>query len=234
MSTNLSIRVPWHDNGWTGNTDCNCESDDDKDVQSTPLCLKQSGAFMSSVEKQMIDRHPYQKLGSWKAEYRAFENVVDTVQTIPPFSLIGTPFYYMLVDDERSPHKKNMYNTGFDESKERGLGGNTWISHGENQRKASEHFYKGIKNNESLIFPYTKFVPVTDTPGRVIVGVGKITLIGNQINYNYKKGYTPTANDAYPAFWERTIQHTIREDNQNGFLIPFDDIKKFGSTPKAG
>jgi hypothetical protein len=120
-----------------------------------------------------------------------------------------------------------MYDTGFDESKERGLGGNTWISHGENQRKAFEHFYKGIKNNESLIFPYAKFVPMTDTPGRVIVGVGKITLIGNQINYNYKKGYTPTANDVYPAFWERTIQHTIREDNQNGFLIPFDYIKKF-------
>ena len=142
--------------------------------------------------------------------------------------MIGTPFYYMLVDDERSPHKKNMYDTGFDESTEKGLGGHTWISHGENQRNAFEHFYKGIKNNESLVFPYTKFVPMTDTPGRVIVGVGKISSISEQTNYKYKSDYSPNpAKDVYPAFWERAIQHTIREDNKNGFLIPFNEIKSF-------
>ena len=230
MSTNLSIRVPWHDNGWTGNVDCNCESDEEQDIRSLPLCLKQSGAFMSPDEHIMTNRHPYSidwHSKKWTPQWQPFKNIEITQQTVPPFSLIGTPFYYMLVNDERSPHKKNMYDTGFDKSKELGIGGSTWISHGENQRKAFEHFYKGIKNNESLIFPYTKFVPMTDTPGRIIVGVGKITSIGNQTNYNYKKDYTPIANDIYPAFWERTIQHTIREDNQNGFLIPFDDIKKF-------
>ena len=231
MSTNLSIRVPWHDNGWTGNIPCNCESDDDKDIQSMPLCLKQSGAFMSPEEKIMTDRHPYSidwYGKQWTAQWLPFKNVEITSQQIPPFSLIGTPFYYMLVDDERSPHKKNMYDTGFDESKERGLGGNTWISHGENQRNAFEHFYKGIKNNESLVFPYTKFVPMTDTPGRVIVGVGKISSISEQTNYKYKSDYAPNPEkDIYPTFWERAIQHTIREDNQNGFLIPFNEIKKF-------
>ena len=230
MSTNLSIRVPWHDKGWTGNIDCNCETDDEQDIQSSPLCLKQSGAFMSPEEKTMTDKHPYSvdwKGKQWTAQWSPFKNVEITSQQIPPYSFIGIPFYYMLVNDERSPHKKNMYDTGFDESKERGLGSDTWISHGENQRKAFEHFYNGIKNNESLIFPYTKFVPMTDTPGRVIVGVGKITSIGNQTNYEYKKGYTPSEKDIYPAFWERTIQHTIREDSQNGFLIPFEDIKKF-------
>jgi ATP-dependent exoDNAse (exonuclease V) alpha subunit len=231
VSTNLSIRVPWHENGWAGNVPCNCESDDDKDIQPIPLCLKQSGAFMSSEELIMTDKHPYSvdwNGKKWTAQWLPFKNIEITTQKVLPFSLIGTPFYYMLVNDERSPHKKNMYDTGFDESKERGLGGNTWISHGENQRNAFEHFYKGIKNNESLVFPYTKFVPMTDTPGRVIVGVGKICSISEQTNYKYKSGYAPdSSKDVYPAFWERVIQHTIREDNQNGFLIPFQEIKKF-------
>lgn len=231
MSTNLSIRVPWHENGWTGNVPCNCESDDDKEIQSTPLCLKQSGAFMSSEELIMTDKHPYSvdwKGKKWTPQWHPFKDVEITTQKVPSFSLIGTPFYYMLVNDERSPHKKNMYDTGFDESKERGLGGNIWISHGENQKNAFEHFYKGIKNNESLVFPYTKFVPMTDTQGRVIVGVGKISSVSEQTNYKYKSGYVPDpSKDVYPAFWERAIQHTIREDNQNGFLIPFKEIKKF-------
>ena len=231
MSTNLSIRVPWHENGWAGNTPCNCESDDEIDVRSMPLCLKQSGAFMSPKTLVMTDKHPYSvdwRDKDWTSQWLPFKNIEITKQEIPPFSLIGTPFYYMLVNDERSPHKKNMYDTGFDESKERGLGGNTWISHGENQRNAFEHFYKGIKNNESLVFPYTKFVPMTDTPGRVIVGVGKISSISKQANYKYKNDYIPDpTKDVYPAFWERAIQHTIREDNQNGFLIPFNEIKKF-------
>lgn len=231
MSTNLSIRVPWHENGWTGNEPCNCESDDDKDIQSIPLCLKQSGAFMSPEELIMTDKHPYSvdwKGKKWTPQWDPFKNIEITTQKVPPYSLIGTPFYYMLVNDERSPHKKNMYDTGFDDSKEIGLGGNTWISHGENQKNAFEHFYKGIKNNESLVFPYTKFVPMTDTPGRVIVGVGKISSISEQTNYLYKSGYTPNpTKDVYPAFWERAIQHTIREDSKNGFLIPFNEIKIF-------
>lgn len=230
MSTNLSIRVPWHDNGWDGNRECNCESDEEQDIQSSPVCLKQSGAFMSSEEKTMTNRHPYSVdwyKKSWTAQWLPFKNIEISQQKIPTYSLIGTPFYYMLLNDERSPHKKNMYDTGFDENKELGLGGDTWISHGKNQRKAFEHFYKGVKDNESLVFPYTKFVPMTETPGRVIVGVGKIASIGSQANYNYKEDYALTEKDVYPAFWERTIQHTIRDDNKNGFLIPFEEIKKF-------
>ncbi|MGU9937962.1 ATP-dependent DNA helicase [Empedobacter brevis] len=231
MSTNLSIRVPWHENGWTGKKPCDCESDDDKDIQPEPLCLKQSGAFMSSEELIMIDKHPYSidwRGKKWTPQWFPFKNVEITKQNIPPFSLIGIPFYYMLVNDERSPHKKNMYDTGFDENLERGLGGNTWISHGDNQKNAFKHFYKGIKNNESLVFPYTKFVPMTDTPGRVVMGVGKISTISEQTNYNYRSGYVPNATeDVYPAIWERAIQHTIREDCKNGFLIPFNEIRKF-------
>lgn len=231
MSISLSIRVPWHENGWTGNVPCNCESDDEKEIQSNPLCLKQSGAFMASKELVMTDKHPYSvdwKSKNWTPQWLPFKDIEITTQKVPPFSFIGTPFYYMLVNDERSPHKQNMYNTGFDEDKEKGLGGNTWISHGENQKKAFEHFYNGIKNNESLVFPYTNFVPMTDTPGRVIVGVGKISSISEQTYYKYKSGYNPDpSKDVFPAFWERVIQHTIREDNQNGFLIPFKEIKEF-------
>jgi ATP-dependent exoDNAse (exonuclease V) alpha subunit len=227
MSTiikHLSIRVPWHESGWA-NGSCTCNIEKERSLGDNPPCLKNSGAFMSGKIHTIHQHHPYANPKNTDHKFTPFNDIVNTSQDVPAFSLIGIPYKYMLKNDESNVH--SIYNTGFDAEKNKNLGGENWISHGVSQQKIFDYFYKDIQKDESLVVPYAKFCSLTDTPGSIIVGIGKVTGLGEIKQYPYSETHQTSINDITPRSWERSIQHSIRNDAPNGFLIPFDSIKKY-------
>lgn len=113
----LTIRVPWHDSGWTGtfcqscttNTSCTVlpriatgrddafemlhvgESFESFDRSQYPPCVDEHGTFMSQFPLSMEKKHPYSE--SAKATHGHF---TDTPYTIRPYSAAAIPFRWML------------------------------------------------------------------------------------------------------------------------------------------
>lgn len=114
----VSIRVPWHDNGWTG-TVCRCpslntaclklkniaddKSDDEEeslagrslrefqDKSQYPPCVKERGTFMADFAFERLHSHPYSKPGS--ATHAHF---APTALKHPAYSAAGLPFRWMM------------------------------------------------------------------------------------------------------------------------------------------
>ena len=110
----ISIRVPWHDNNWNGSVCCNPEGNPfcmalhniatKKNVQeeqtvagkvwselapkSIPPCMGENGSFMNNKACQRTHRHVYSS-GPHAA-------LLPTEVEIPPYSIQGVPFRYMV------------------------------------------------------------------------------------------------------------------------------------------
>ena len=111
----LSIRVPWHDSGWTGNV-CNSpkenvsclaldrihdEKDDAKeqinaakslqelDQDNWPVCVSEQGCFMAPFEYTRIVSHPYVKTSP------LHEHILPTTFRHPAYSAPAIPFRWV-------------------------------------------------------------------------------------------------------------------------------------------
>jgi len=182
MAQHLSIRVPWHDNGWNGhvcnNPKCNqacrvlkniaaARSDQnrkqcnqyasDKVLTNdvfVPPCFTESGMFMSEHRTADIRKHPY----VFDINYK---HVQPTKVVSVPYSFLATPYKWTLRDDSRESPNERFY-TQFDESIEKKVGSNNWVSNGINQKNIFEYFYENVVPNESVIVAYAKAVPFID------------------------------------------------------------------------
>ena len=112
----LSIRVPWHDTGWSGsvcadptnNGSClrlsriAAERDDPLEIANAgkswdelapnelPPCHAERAGFMSATSRRVLKQHPY---AEWNATYRKFQPVwLD----LPAYSADCVPFRWML------------------------------------------------------------------------------------------------------------------------------------------
>lgn len=74
-----------------------------------------------------------------------------------------------------------------------------------------------MRPEQSLAFFYAKQVPFCDDPGRVLIGVGRVLHVGQQTEYRY----TCKSPALRSVLWERMIQHSIRPDFRDGFLLPY-------------
>lgn len=210
---NISVRVPWHENGWD-NQDKNCphcENEED--------CIRESGRFMCDKEQEITISHPYIRSQLFKGLEK------ETSLTVTPYTLIARPFRWTLTENKRAENMAKWYQTLYDKQLEdkviSGLGFKTnWVTHGHNQKSIFEYFYKHLKPHESLVFPYSKRCSLTDSYGRILIGIGHISNIGEMRQYAGN-------NDIKPLVWERNIEHTIRQDGKDGFLFPFKEIKQF-------
>lgn len=237
----VSIRVPWHDRAWDGhvcdnplaNTQCLAlrligeTRDDDWEAARAgtpyseeegrlPACAAERGAFMSPRGyKRRVD-HPYR----WGKSHGHFR---PTTFQHAPWSAAAIPFGWMLREGGADfPEPATRLGLGVQPQWEPNLGFQTsWVQDRRNQLVMLDTFFGAIRPQESLVAFYAKRTPLTDDPRRVIVGLGRVTHIGEPVEYA-TEGAAPDA--LRSMLWERNVHHSIRPEAGDGFLLPYHEI----------
>ena len=237
----ISIRVPWHDTGWDGrvcaaprlNGACLklkriAESRDDDAEQSVagrnitdlppakwPPCIAERSGFMAPFEYVREADHPYNR--GPESIHGHFKR---TPLRHPPYSAPAVPFAWMLREGMETLAEEHALDV--QPAREPDLGFKTqWVQERLNQTALSNCFASHVKPERSLCFFYAKQVPfVEDTAGcRVLIGVGRVLHIGAAQEYAYT---TRNLEGKLRAMlWERMVQHSIRPDFKDGFLLPY-------------
>lgn len=237
----ISIRVPWHDTGWDGrvcaaprlNGAClklkRIAEDRDDDAEESvagqsikdlpqakwPSCIAERVGFMAPFEYTREANHPYNR--GPETSHGHFKS---TALRHPPYSAPAVPFAWMLREAMEAMGEEH----GLDVQAERepDLGFKTqWIQEHLNQTALLDCFAGHLKPEHSLCFFYAKQVPfVEDTAGgRILIGVGRVLHIGAAQEYAYT---TKDLNGKLRSMlWERMVQHSIRPDFKDGFLLPY-------------
>ena len=234
----LSIRVPWHDNRWDGTVCKNPKFNgaclklariavkrEDQAEQAVsgklikdlpqekwPCCVPERVAFMAPFEYTRVVTHPYTE--SSPDTHGHFDR---TPLRHPSFSAPAIPFRWMLRSNMEELAQE--FNLDVDPGREPDLGFETsWVQERDNQEALLDCFFSQARPEQSLCFFYAKQVPLIDEPGRIIIGVGRVANIAASVEYKYKgKG------ELRSMVWDRMIQHSIRPDFRDGFLLPYHD-----------
>ncbi|MBM4223441.1 MAG: RNA helicase [Gammaproteobacteria bacterium] len=237
----ISIRVPWHDTGWDGrvctaprlNGSCLklkriAEDRDDAAEEAVagkrldqlpqakwPACAAERMGFMAPFEYVRMADHPYNR--GPKTSHGHFK---PTPLRHPPYSAAVVPFAWMLSEDMATLGEEHELDVQVE--REPDLGFKTrWVQDHLNQTALLDCFAGHLKPEQSLCFFYAKQVPFVEdaTGGRILIGVGRVLHVGAAQEYAY------TTNDLKgkprSMLWERMVQHSIRPDFKDGFLLPY-------------
>ena len=250
MAQHLSVRVPWHDDGWKGNA-CNDPSantsclrlknilenrDDDFECsicgkcmvehEENLPCVSEGGAFMSEKELHKSQEHPYKANNP-----ETHGHFLRTDVIYPAYSLPGRPFNWLMYDDKKthSYSKAEPYGIDYDASIEPDLNWHgkrpTWIQEATNHRAIFEYFYRDVIPDESLCIAYAKQVPFVDDNRRVIIGMGHVKRIVPAIEHNHTDD-----GELRSMVWETMICHSIRDDHKDGFVIPYQEMMEYAES----
>lgn len=232
MIQNITIRVPWTDNGWCGkvcnhpcsNTDClrlkniyenKNEIEEEKiagqlmkGIENQLPCIAEGVAFMSSTELVRTVIHPYKANNP-----KTHGHFLDTDEHFVPYSLPARPFLWTM----KKGKDFVKYDIDYQDSREPQLDfENAWVQDAENHQAIFKRFYENVIPNESLVFAYAKQVPFVDDSRRIVIAVGLVEEVIPAVEHNHTdagilRSYT----------WETMIRHSIRENGDNGFLLPY-------------
>lgn len=248
MAQHISVRVPWKDNGYSGNVcrkPCfnnaclrlsniadNRDDELEESLRGCPIlgheseipCLSEGGCFMSPETYKKTTIHPYKK-----GNRGTHGHFLETDLYYPPFSLPARPFSWTMLHRNVSGVDKTIfdlaakYGIDYKEEREPDLPFSTnWVQDATNQREIFRVFYQDIKINESLVIPYAKQVPFIDDSKRVVMGIGFVTSITEPPEHNHTdKGKLRS------ILWETMVGHSIRDDRKNGFLMPYQEMMKY-------
>ncbi|WP_201729473.1 AAA family ATPase [Acidocella sp. C78] len=236
----VSIRVPWHDSGWSGricanplgNTHCIAlprigDTRDDAWESSVPgelfeveggrlpACAAERGAFMAEFSYERRFPHPYEH----HALYTHFRR---TTYVHAPRSASGVPFAWMMKGDDGIPDIANRLALGFRPELEPELGFESiWVQERRNQLVMLDTFFSAIEPQVSLVFFYAKKTPLAEDPRRVIVGIGRVVGVGGATEYAYENA---AKNALRSMVWERNVNHSIKSEIGDGFLLPYREL----------
>jgi len=234
----LSIRIPWHDSFWNGvvcenpkkNAHCLVlkrireERDDEKEASVSgkkisdlkqdqlPPCVHERGSFMAPFEFTRFIKHPYTETSDLHSHFKP------TPFRHPSYSAAAVPYRFMLKDEAWEISDK--LNLACDPEWEPNIPFSTsWVQGHKNQKILLEAFFESVHPNKSLCIFYAKQIPLVEDNRRVVIGVGRILHIGKPIEYQYDRkesirGY----------IWDVAVQHSIRPDFVDGFLLPYHEI----------
>jgi len=237
----ISIRVPWHDTGWDGrvcanpklNSSClqlkgigQKRNDDAEEAvrgqslsvlpqEQWPCCVAERMAFMAPFEYTRVTQHPYRR-----NEEGQHAHFAQTSLRHPRYSAPAVPFSWML--KESMPSLGEQHSLDVQDGREPDLGFKTqWVQERENQKALLDCFRSHIQPEQSLVFFYAKHVPfVEDTAGRrVIIGVGRVLNVSPCVEYRYDT--RDLKGKLRSVLWELMVQHSIRPDFKDGFLLPY-------------
>ena len=232
MIQNITIRVPWTDNGWCGkvcnhpcgNTDClrlkniyeNKNEVEEEKIAGKPLkgiekqvpCIAEGVAFMSPDELVRTVIHPYKATNP-----KTHGHFFDTDEHFVPYSLPARPFLWTM----KRGKNFEKYDIDYQASREPELDfENAWVQDARNHQAIFKRFYENIIPNESLVFTYAKQVPFVDDPRRIVIAVGLVEEVIPSVEHNHTEAGTLRS-----YTWETMIRHSIRENGDNGFLMPY-------------
>ncbi|MEN6426179.1 MAG: AAA family ATPase [Phycisphaerales bacterium] len=238
----VSIRVPWHDSGWDGrvcqdpclNGAClklkrigqNRNDDAERDMAGQllkdlpedkwPCCVPERMAFMASFEYTRTANHPYRETSE-----ETHGHFCPTPLRHPPYSAPAVPFAWTLCESMASLGEE--YALDVQAEREPKLGFKTqWVQDHANQRALLDCFAEHLRPRESLCFFYAKQVPFIEDAGarRILIGVGRVLHVAPCVEYNYDTSQNLKGR-LRSVLWERMIQHSIRPDFKDGFLLPY-------------
>ena len=238
----ISIRVPWHDNGWNGSVckDPLCNDsclklprilkEKDEEAESKiasktieeleqehwPACVAERGMFMAPFAYTRYASHPYTPTSA-----NTHGHFKSTPLYHPAYSAPAVPFAWMQINDLERYQKE--YNLDIDPSKEPDLGFSTsWVQEESNQKALLDCFAGHLQEDKSLCFFYAKRVPfVEEDYGRIIIGIGRVQKVSSLTPYEFD---SESSNDLRCVLWERMIAHSIRPDFKDGFLLPYNEM----------
>ena len=240
----VTIRVPWHDSGWTGrvcvapsaNTSClalsriakNKRADEDSfrdrafedlGASELPPCVEERVGFLSEHDLILRKQHPYKV-----ASPETHGHFGETTLRLEAYSAACIPFGWMLrrhvEGDERAGMvgKADALRLGYDAAREPKLPFDTsWIQDKRNQLVMLDTFFAALEPESSLCVFYAKRSPLAEDNRRVIIGVGRVKSVGHMTEYTYD-----APGPLEGVLWERCVRHSLRlKGNSDGFLMPY-------------
>lgn len=119
----------------------------------------------------------------------------------------------------------DCYNIDYRHEREPALKFNTmWVQDADNQKAIFEYFYGDITENKSLCIAYAKQVPFVEDTRRVVVGIGHVKKIIPAVEHNRE-----TDGGLRSMIWETMICHSIRENHEDGFVIPYQRMMEYAN-----
>lgn len=243
----ISIRVPWHDSGWNGtvctdphgNGTCvllknigHSRRDDheqrlagksiaDLPLDDAPPCVAERATFMSPQLIAFQRTHPFTEKSA------AFATFQPTPQPLLPYSAQAVPFRWMSRNsvEELERERRIGVQSVLEEKVDAitGWGSSAWLMHGDNQRLLLDTFFSTVQPETSLVFFYAKHSPLSDDSRRLLVGAATVTKV------TPTGAYRSSGGEPFPAqMWETTIEHSLRPDQGNGFLLPYQALLAVG------
>lgn len=231
----ISIRVPWHDKGWIGSV-CDApqlngscvklkgiagrkndqqevifrgKSLEQMDLADWPACVAERATFMAPFEMDQVKKHALAQANS--EHYGHFR---PTIQRYPAYSAGVVPFKWLMRD--QLEYFADALALDVDIGREPDLGYHTnWVHEATNQKTLLDAFAGHLRVEESLTLFYAKHVPFIEGAGRILIGVGRVKQIGKVSQYKQEGQGMPG------MVWERPIQHSIRPNESDGFLMPY-------------
>lgn len=240
MPQHISVRVPWHDHGWDGTVCMAPESnnaclrlrniaENRKDKEEVAICgqhmadhveklscISEGACFMSPEEIVRETIHPYKK-----SNPTTHGHFLPTEVIYPAYSFPARPFAWMMKDKIDS--LKDDYNIDYQPGREPKLNFRTnWVQDAENHKAIFDYFYGDVVEDESLCIAYAKQVPFVEDTRRVVIGVGHVKKIIPAVEHEH------TDNGSLRSMiWETMICHSIRENHENGFVIPYQKMMEY-------
>jgi len=235
----FTIRVAWHDNLWNGTVCCQpsknssclslrrikeikddaleekhaCEKWPQPNNGKFPACVDESGGFMNPNEFLRVFKHPYQD--NTKTQ-QTHGNLRETTVILPPYSAFAIPFWWTLREHQQEIDDSLTKSLPPDDPMPEDFKSD-WVFGRKRQEAILKYTFDQVIPEKSLAMFYCKDGhPVDETTSRLVVGLGTILKIGKPIEYATEKPGQPSY-----VLWDRIIQHSIRPDGKDGFLIPY-------------
>lgn len=245
----ITVRVPWHDGGWAGtvcskplnNTSClvlgriGAGRRDDVETRNAgrmfselveedlPPCVKERGSFMAPFDIRRTMNHPYASTS------RTHRHFAQTPFVQRAYTAACVPFRWML--RENAEAFTDQMQLGYAPDAEPDLGFRTpWVQAKDNQLALLDTFFSAVRPQESLCFFYAKQTPLSERSERVIVGVGRVTSVGDSTEYSYDTPNPPVRS----VLWERNVGHSLRpqlaDGSVDGFIFPYQQLAELAET----
>ncbi len=238
----ISIRVPWHDTGLgrprlrraaAERRPASSSSALPRTATTTPrkpsrerasrICRRRSGrrasaervGFMAPFEYVREANHPYNR-----GPETSHGHFKPTPLRHPPYSAAAVPFAWMLREAMETLGEEHALDVQAE--REPDLGFKTqWVQEHLNQTALLDCFAGHLKPEQSLCFFYAKQVPFVEDAagGRILIGVGRVLHVGAAQEYAYTT--KDLKGKLRSMLWERMVQHSIRPDFKDGFLLPY-------------
>lgn len=240
MAQHISVRVPWHDNGWNGtvckqpgyNSSCLRLSniyEKRNDLAESEICgqcmagheeelpcIGEGAAFMSGDELVTTTIHPYKKYYS-----KQHKHFLETTLRYPAYSFVAKPFAWMRKENIEEICRD--YGIAYDAAREPDLEWDTdWVQDAGNHRAIFDYFYGDVVPDQSLCIAYAKQVPFVEDSRRVVVAMGHVKKIVPAVEHNCSK-----EGKLRSMTWETMICHSIRKDHRDGFVIPYRQMMEY-------